>query len=345
MIKKIQQLSGHNAAVYGLSIGTSPEKIFSGGGEGWIVEWDLRQTNTGKLIATVPDSVFSLYYDVKNKTIYAGDKSGGLHSIGTDEAREVTYQKNHKKGIYQIFCVGQDLLTCGGDGILTRYPNKNLKTFESVQLSSKSLRSICLVGENILAVGASDGNIYFLNKNSLELLHTTHNAHTDSVLSLASTGNFLLSGGKDALLQLWTIDDGQWTMDNTSNSPNVGRVLNPSNVYEQEEDQQTTTDIEQLTSINAHLSAIYAIAFHPHKKNIFATASRDKTIKIWRMNENKNQNKNPIELLKVINKIKNGGHLRSVNNLLWNNNGTLISAGDDSTLIVWEINLESIEVI
>ena len=321
MINKLQQLSGHNAAVYGLSKGISADKIFSGGGEGWIVEWDLTQTNKGKLIATVPDSVYALYYDAKDKTIYAGDKSGGLHSIGTDETREVTYQKNHKKGIYKILCVGNDLLTCGGDGILNRYANKNLKMRESVQLSTKSLRSICLIGEKNLAIGASDGNIYFLDKNTLELLYTQLNAHKDSVLSLATHQKYLLSGGKDALLKLWRINDN-------SISTNVEKVLNISKIDAQD---------QPMTIIAAHISAIYTIVFHPNKKNIFATASRDKTVKIWRINDSTSQ----IELLKVMNTIKNAGHIRSVNNLLWHDDNTLISTGDDSTLIVWEILLNA----
>ena len=342
-VKKLQQLTGHNAAVYAIAEGTSPEKIFSGGGEGWIVEWDLSKQNTGKLIATVPDSIFSLYFDATTQTIYAGDKSGGLHSIGTDEGRKVTYQKNHKKGIYQIFSDGNNFLTCGGDGILTRYIGKNSENYESIQLSQKSLRSICIVSDTVLCVGASDSNIYFLDKNTLELLHTQRNAHNDSVLSLAAQDNFLISGGKDAILKFWTLDVGQKIIYEENNFPEPNIQSPKFNVQ------------HPIYEIAAHLSAIYAIAFHPFEKNIFATASRDKTIKIWKLDEgSKIQDlgqKNPtsnilhpkysIQLLKVLNTIKNGGHIRSVNNLMWRKDGTLVSAGDDSSLIVWEINLKS----
>ena len=332
-VKKLQQLSGHNAAVYALAEGTSSEKIFSSGGEGWIVEWDLSLPNTGKLIATVPDSIFCLYFDAAAQTIYAGDKSGGLHTIGTDAARKVTYQKNHKKGIYKIFSDGDNLLTCGGDGILTRYTGKNLENYESIQLSQKSLRSICLISDTVLCVGAGAGNIYFLEKNSLELLYTLKNAHVDSVLSLAAQDNFLVSGGKDARLKLWELNFESQTLD-------VEKTINfkKDNFPAYNIQQLTTNNQPPISEISAHLSAIYAIAFHPTEKKLFASASRDKTIKIWRINPKSEVPENKLELLKVINTIKNGGHIRSVNNLMWRKDGNLVSAGDDSTLIVWEIN-------
>ena len=351
-VKKLQQLTGHNAAVYAIAEGTSSEKIFSGGGEGWIVEWDLSKPNTGKLIATVPDSIFSLYFDAAAQTIYAGDKSGGLHTIGTDALRMVTYQKNHRKGIYQIFSDGKDLFTCGGDGVLTRYIGKNLENYESIQLSQKSLRSICLLADAVLCVGASDGNIYFLEKNTLELLYTRKNAHADSVLSLAAQDNFLVSGGKDAHLKIWTSDFGRWKLDVGKNTLDFGlwtldkeqNITREEYIFPKSDVQRPMFNFQSPTSeIAAHLSAIYAIAFHLTEKKIFATASRDKTIKIWEINLESESPENTFQLLKVINTIKNGGHIRSVNNLMWRNDGTLVSVGDDSTLIVWDINSQVIK--
>jgi WD repeat-containing protein 61 len=85
-----------------------------------------------------------------------------------------------------------------------------------------------------------------------------------------------------------------------------------------------------IKSIPAHEWAIYDIAYSPNSK-LFATASRDKTIKIW--------DSKTFELLKVINKEKDRGHLNSVNKLIWSTyNNYLISAGDDRAIIIWEIN-------
>jgi WD40 repeat protein len=89
-------------------------------------------------------------------------------------------------------------------------------------------------------------------------------------------------------------------------------------------------NFKNIKSQPAHLFTINNIAFHPTEP-IFATASRDKMIKIWDLNNYK--------LLKVIDVIKFGGHINSVNKLLWSTfNNLLISVSDDRTVIVWKIS-------
>ncbi len=83
-----------------------------------------------------------------------------------------------------------------------------------------------------------------------------------------------------------------------------------------------------IQKINAHWFTINDIQFHPILP-IFATASRDKTIRIWDAHN--------FKLLKELNTIKKGGHLNSVNRLLWLDEKHLISCSDDRTLIVWEM--------
>jgi WD40 repeat protein len=55
----------------------------------------------------------------------------------------------------------------------------------------------------------------------------------------------------------------------------------------------------------------------------------DKTIKIW-ATEN-------FQLLKVIDKTKQNGHLSSVNKCLWMDDETLLSGSDDRTIMMWKI--------
>lgn len=79
----------------------------------------------------------------------------------------------------------------------------------------------------------------------------------------------------------------------------------------------------------AHRYTLNALVYSPDRKYL-ATASRDRTIKVW--------DAQTVELLKVIDTIRYGGHVNSVNKLLWMNEG-LISCSDDRTMVMWEFKL------
>jgi WD40 repeat protein len=93
----------------------------------------------------------------------------------------------------------------------------------------------------------------------------------------------------------------------------------------------STVDYSLLESIPAHLYSIYSIAFHPTLPFI-ATASRDKSIKIW--------DAETFQLLKTIS-IEKGfdGHHLSINKIIWEPvNNKLISVSDDKLLKIWQID-------
>ncbi|HRG79495.1 MAG TPA: WD40 repeat domain-containing protein, partial [Cyclobacteriaceae bacterium] len=90
---------------------------------------------------------------------------------------------------------------------------------------------------------------------------------------------------------------------------------------------------KQAAEVAAHLFAINNLVFSPSGE-YFATASMDKSIKIWKADE--------LKLLKVIDKGRHAGHGTSVNKLLWTSfNDQLISASDDRTISVWDIKFEN----
>jgi WD40 repeat protein len=87
----------------------------------------------------------------------------------------------------------------------------------------------------------------------------------------------------------------------------------------------------QKNDIVAHLYTLNYIDFSSDMR-YFATASKDKTIKIWEAETRK--------LLKVIDRGRHNAHQNSVNKVLWlPNSHQLISCSDDRTLIYWDLTL------
>lgn len=85
-----------------------------------------------------------------------------------------------------------------------------------------------------------------------------------------------------------------------------------------------------MKQIKAHLYTVNHLQLVAGDQFI-ASASRDKSVRIW--------NSTTLELVKSIDHLKNNGHTKSVNRLLWMpEQQLLISASDDSTVLAWSIH-------
>lgn len=292
------RLTGHNAAIYCLAEGLRPNTVLSAGGDGWIVEWDLETPENGKLLARAETRLFSLLPCPDLQLIVAGDMDGGVHWIDLQDTARTTGIAHHRKGVFDVLRIGDDIFTAGGDGKISRWSATRRSSFESLALSNTSLRSLAYhPGRREIAAGASDNNIYLLDAATLELRQTISPAHENSVFTVCynSEGNLLYSGGRDALLRVWDLQG----------------------------------NCRMLSSQPAHWYTINHIALHPSGKWL-ATGSRDKTIKIWDAGN--------FQLVKVLETIRDRGHVNSVNKLWWRPDGQqLVSASDDRSLIIWEV--------
>jgi WD40 repeat protein len=86
---------------------------------------------------------------------------------------------------------------------------------------------------------------------------------------------------------------------------------------------------EKEDEIVAHMFAINHLDYSPDAKH-FVTCSLDKTIKVWDASERK--------LLKVVDRARHGGHVTSVNKVLWTAyQDQILSASDDRTISVWHM--------
>ncbi len=298
-IKKHHQLTGHKAAVFALGPAPGGQRFFlSGAGDGWLVSWDLDETETGRLVARVETQIFSMLYIPESHQVVVGNMQGGVHWVDLDHPEQTRNIAHHHKGVFDLLRVGDSLFSVGGGGMLTRWSLSEKRSLESVHLSNQSLRCLGYCpSRQELAVGASDNNIYLIDPSTMTLRHIIRQAHNNSVFTVRYTpgGDRLLSGGRDAHLRAW--------------DPNH--------------------EFAPISAQPAHWFTINDIAFHP-EGHYFATASRDKTIKIW--------DTATLQLIKVLNTARDSGHLNSVNKLYWSPyRQFLISGSDDRSLIVWKV--------
>jgi WD40 repeat protein len=295
-IEKLHTCTGHRAALYALARGRDARHVLSAGGDGLIVEWDLDQPETGKVIASVEVQLFSLCYLPASGWLVAGNMNGGVHWIHLEEPERSRNIQHHQKGVYDIVAVNGFVYTLGGGGSLTRWSAETAQPLESVKLSAQPLRALAYApGRGELAVGASDHSISLVDEKTLEVRLTLAHAHGNSVFTVAYTPDerYLISGGRDAMLRVWDLQ--------RNGAP--------------------------VSAQPAHWFTINHIAFSPDGA-WFATASRDKTVKIW--------STDGFRLLKVIDVLRYGAHIHSVNRLLWLPD-CLVSCSDDRSMMLWRV--------
>ena len=295
----ITTLKGHNAAVYALSRFQNKDEFLSAGGDGWVAQWTIKDEENGKLLAKTEASNFSMNYNKEDNILSVGDIHGDLHIVKLDENNEARKIAYHKKGIFGIYRLEEALLTLAGDGMLTKWDVKSMAKKESIQLSFNRIRGFAEAKKRNFLVIGSSDKNIYFIEKEGFIIKET-------VKQAHLNSIFALALDKEEKVLLSGGRDAELK------------------VWGWEE------ELVLMKSIPAHLFTINAIKYSPDQR-LFATASRDKTIKIWDSKEYK--------LLKVLEAIRDKGHVNSVNDLLWLSNDRLISCSDDRTIKVWDVQI------
>lgn len=303
IVNKLHTLKGHKDCIYALEKSDEESTFYSGGGDGMVVKWNLNEPEKGTLIAKVSASVYALHYKEEFNHLIIGQNYEGIHVIDIKTKKEFGSVKVTDAAIFDIQTFGDKILVASGEGVLTILHYQSLNIIKQIRVSSKSARSISINPEaQEFAVGYSDNTIRIFDLGNYQLKKVIE-AHKNSVFTVKYSPDykFLFSGSRDAHLKIWDVGGN----------------------YELQE------------SIVAHMYAINHIDFRYDRK-YFVTCSMDKSIKVWDAQR--------FRLLKIIDKARYAGHGTSVNRLLWTNfkdqaaNAPLISASDDRTISVWQID-------
>ena len=110
-IEKIAQLTGHQAAVFAIGEGRTPQHVISGAGDGWLVEWDLATPDLGRLLAKVERNIFSLQFLKNQNRIVVGDMDGGVRFVDLNQPEKTINIKHHSKGCFDIQLFDNQLFT------------------------------------------------------------------------------------------------------------------------------------------------------------------------------------------------------------------------------------------
>lgn len=237
---------GHRSGIYQL-LQYDDTHFLSCAGDGYIVKWEmLSETYNGKVIAQVEGKIFSMML-LPGDLLVAGDMHGDLYWIDLKENKVLKRISHHKNGIFSIIMLNSFVYTGGGDGVLTRWNPNTFFPMESLKLASGSLRTIVVLSDNNLLIGAGDSNIYLVDVEKMSSRIYITQAHDPTVFSIVVSSKHIFSGGRDAHINQYSLAG------------------------------------DLIKRISAHWFTINDLVVIP-EHNLLVSASRDKRIRIWDSN-------------------------------------------------------------
>jgi WD40 repeat protein len=300
-VEKLHTLLGHRDCVYQVVQGAEPWEVYSAGGDGFVVRWDLRQPETGTLLAKVEASVYAMHFDPLTAELVVGQNYDGLQIIDVAQRKVIGSIKLTNAAIFDIQREGDTLYVATGDGVIIVVDRRELAVRKHIKAGEDRARSIALhPTEDTFAVGYSDYHIREFSKSDFGLLRQWK-AHDNSIfhLSYQHPEHRLISVSRDARFKAW----------------------------------QSPETEQPYTEVVAHMFAINHLAYSPDYR-YFLTCSMDKSIKLWDASAYR-----LLKVIDKARHAGHGTSINRV--LWTNYEDLVVSASDDRTLNVWKIRIET----
>src|SRR5688572_1975042 len=132
-IKRLHSMTGHRDGIFTLQSAGSDPYFFSGAGDGMVVRWNLAEPDAGELVAKLPNSIYALYYSVKENLLIAGHNYDGIHLLDWQNKTELASLQLTKAAIFDIQSLRENLYVATGDGTIVAIDLKTLAITKKVQ--------------------------------------------------------------------------------------------------------------------------------------------------------------------------------------------------------------------
>jgi WD repeat-containing protein 61 len=248
-LNKINDLLGHEGAIYALEESFDTNKCYSAGFDNMVVEWDLIEKTNPIAIAKLPSKAFSILKIESLNLLLVGTAQGGVHIIDIKTKVEIKFLLVQTDMIFDLLYLEKknQLVVVSADGSLAVWNCENWTLIVQKKITTNKLRT-CLEINDQLLIGCEDGIIRILddNFNDINQISTHDTGFGVNTLVISPSKKYLISGSRDGHINFHSLEN----------------------------------EYELVKRIPAHNFAVYDIKFSPDNTK-FITVSRDKSFKIW----------------------------------------------------------------
>jgi WD40 repeat protein len=246
--KVIHRMVGHTGPIYCLAKGLNHTTVLSGSSDRFVAEWDLQTGLPSSFSIKLQSIPYSLLNLEENQLLLIGNALGEIHWINTAQKQEIKCIKAFSSAVFKLVSDGAFFYACSGEGELAIGTLSDMEMHKLIKVCNEKIRHLVIDYSNqtlILSCGDGFTRIVALQTGTFIAEFSSHGLSSNCALVLPD--GKLLTGGRDAFLNIWEKTENSFTLSK---------------------------------AIPAHIFALYDLAISPDGKTI-ASASRDKTIKLW----------------------------------------------------------------
>ena len=256
-------LNGHNGAVMDIDFIPGTNEMFSTGGDGKILKWDIDDPDKNyQSIVENPYGKRSLEVTKNGKYLICATDNAKILVFNLQNSVELNLELSGHSSLITIIKVSPDnkyFLSASNDKTIRKWDLNDFSSEKLIESESKiNALAIAPDSKNVI-VGTQDGKITLYNLQNLkhsEIINKEYE-YPITAIQFNHKGNWLVTGNTRGDIFVW----------------NAATYV-------------------KMDDLEGHKSRIYDIGFNPDD-NIMATSSLDGTVRLW---DCKNLNNQPIEL-------------------------------------------------
>lgn len=249
---KRKELNGHSAGVYSLAF--DGKRLYSASADKFVAGWDIELGVQDKFSIRFENPVYSICLLSENKFLAVGLSTGDLHIFDLKDKKEIKFFTQHKKAVFSITenSHKKQFYSADADGNLSIWNSETFELLLYLPLDCGKIRRIAVSGNgNHFALVGQDEFVRVFDTDFFNEISTfkAHKGGATAILFHPKNQDWILTGGKDALLKCWNWKEGNL-----------------------------------IIEIPAHNYVIYDIISINNGEQII-TSSRDKNIKVWNIDQ------------------------------------------------------------
>ncbi|MEN9968965.1 MAG: hypothetical protein RIR94_1151 [Bacteroidota bacterium] len=288
LYSKHLQITGHQGPIYALS--QDAHSIYSASSDKFVARWHKTTGQQDQFAIRCSQAPFSLLVLPDQNELLIGLSDGSLHLIDTLQKLERKHLKAHQSAVFAMASNPQQnqRYTADADGnVLVWDATWNLLL--TLPMACGKIRQIAVAPDgSYFLLACADGYFRKVETTFFNETQQVYAHHEGCTALLLLANGEVLSAGKDAYIRRWSATG------------------------------------EKLNAFPAHLGTIYQLA--QVSMEHYVSASRDKTLKIWSLQNDQICQKLDLQM---------AAHRHSINALLTLETG-FVSAGDDKRIIIWQ---------